>query len=157
MEEKKAEKLVEIGKEIEKTIISNASTSNNEKKIIDLSVSSSRGESEPQAFKKSIAEMEEEQKQPSITMKELKALKRSRYNEIADKYQYAYVLKNKKTGLIVEIKAVSSIHACNIIGWRPKNTQLIEIIDTKKQENTVVTKNKIDDVKIVEAKKEKVE
>lgn len=104
------------------------------------SESSSRGESEAQPFKKSIAEMEEEQRQPTITIKELKALKRARYSDIANKFRYAYVLRNKKTGLVVELRAASSLHACNMIGWRKNNARLIEVIDKQKETNAEIKK-----------------
>lgn len=134
MEEKTVEKLAEISKELEKAI-SPVEHHCDDQNCSDSSHTSSRGESAPQAFKKSIAEAEEEQQQPTISIKDIKALKRSNYSKIADKFQFAYVIKNKKTGLVVEIRAASSVHACNIIGWRPKQVKLIEIIDTKKKEN----------------------
>lgn len=105
------------------------------------SSSSSRGESDPQLFKKSIAEMEEAQHQPTLSIKEFRALKRAKYDKIADNFQYAYVIKNKKTGVIVEVRAATSLHACNIIGWRPRHVQLIEVIDTKKKEEVDKTEN----------------
>jgi len=129
-QEKQAEELAEVTKEIEGI----ASGIDGHVHSDSCTHTTSRGESEPQPFKKSIAEMEEEQA-PTITIKDFKALKRSGYEKIADKFQYAYVIRNKKTGVVVEIRAASSVHACNIIGWRPKNTQLIEVIDTKKKEN----------------------
>jgi len=129
MEEKHSEQLAAMSKEIENEI----SRSTGEV-VSSGEVSSSRGESAPQPFKKSIADMEEHQ-HPNISMKEFKALKRSNYDKISDKFQYAYILQNKKNGMVVEIRAASSVHACNIIGWRPKNTKLIEVIDTKKKVN----------------------
>lgn len=64
----------------------------------------------------------EEKKEPApITYKEIKALQRANYEKIATNFKTAYVLKNKKTNQIVEIRAASSFHACNIIGWRPKH------------------------------------
>lgn len=64
-------------------------------------------------------EKEEKEEIPPLTYKEGRALKRSRYSEIANKFNTAYVLKNTKTGQIVEIRAASSFHACNLIGWKP--------------------------------------
>ena len=63
---------------------------------------------------------------PSLTWKEMKALKKSRYHEIFDKFDHSYVLKNKRTGQIVEIRAASSFHACNIIGWRKNKVVILE-------------------------------
>lgn len=129
MEEKRPEELDQISKEIE-DIAANSTTPSAE--------SSSRGEDAPKPFNKSIAEMEEEQRQPTITIKELKALKRARYDKIVDKFQFAYIIQNKKTGLVVEIRAASSYHACKIIGWRPRHVRVLEVIDTKKTEKAEV-------------------
>jgi len=83
-----------------------------------------------------VAEIVKEEKQipseptqpPPLTYREMKSLKKNRYEEIMDnpKCTKSYVLKNKKTGQIVEIKAFSSFHACNIIGWKPNKVSVIE-------------------------------
>lgn len=62
---------------------------------------------------------------PPLTRKEAKALKRSQYDKIAEKFFTSYVLQNTQTGQIVEIRAASSLHACNIIGWRPRKVNLL--------------------------------
>jgi hypothetical protein len=36
------------------------------------------------------------------------------------------VIRNKRTGQIVEIRAASSYHACNIIGWKHTQVKLLE-------------------------------
>ena len=67
---------------------------------------------------------------PPLTYKEAKALKRSRYDkDIANnpKFKHAYVIQNKKTGQIVEIRAASAVHASNIIGWKPKRVKLLDV------------------------------
>jgi len=71
---------------------------------------------------------------PSLTYKEMKALKRSRYHEIFEKFDTSYVLENKKTGQIVEIRAASSLHACNIIGWKKNKVRILK-------ENLIVETN----------------
>jgi len=38
-----------------------------------------------------------------------------------------YVIRNKRTNKIAEIKAASSIHACNLIGWRSRHVSVLEI------------------------------
>ena len=68
---------------------------------------------------------EEIQQPPPLTRKEAKALKRSDYDKIAEKFNTSYVLKNTKTGQIVEIRAASSFHACNIIGWKPNRVKIL--------------------------------
>ena len=70
-----------------------------------------------------------------LTWKEAKALKRSRYEEKAaknDKYTKMYIIRNKRTNQIVELRAASSLHAANIIGWKPRK---IEVLDVREIEN----------------------
>jgi hypothetical protein len=66
--------------------------------------------------------------QPRLSKKEIRSLKDSKYNENINKYNTSYVLLNNKTGMIVEMKAASSVHACNMIGWRIKNCTLLDTI-----------------------------
>ena len=61
-----------------------------------------------------------------LTYKEFKALKKANYNQIAPKFNKSFLIKNIKTGQIVEIRAASSYHACNIIGWRPRRVKVLE-------------------------------
>lgn len=72
-----------------------------------------------------------------LGMKEMKALKRAQYEEkIKPNFSKTYVLFNKKTGQIAGIKGASSHHACNIIGWRPRAIQVLEVIDDDQPETT---------------------
>lgn len=64
----------------------------------------------------------------NFSEKDYKKLKNSKYFEIKDKYKTAFIIKNKKTGAIAEIRAASEIHACSIIGWRIKNTKFIDAV-----------------------------
>ena len=63
-----------------------------------------------------------------LSKKEITTLKRSKYEEEVKKYDVSYVIQNKKTGMVVEMKAASEVHACKMIGWRPKNCKLLEVI-----------------------------
>jgi len=85
---------------------------------------------------------QEVQEPPPLTHKEAKALKRSNYEKISSKFNTAYVLQNKKTGQIVELRAASSFHACNIIGWKPNRVVVIEqkVIKEEVQESKEVKK-----------------
>lgn len=74
-----------------------------------------------------------------ITKKDLVNLKRNKYDKVRESYPDSFVVKNNKTGQIVEIRAASSFHACNMIGWRPKNCTLIDII--KGEEKVPVVEN----------------
>jgi hypothetical protein len=86
------------------------------------------------SYNKSISDLEQRHYQPTISKREIAALKRARYDKIQNKFRYGFVIQNMKNGLVVEIRATSAFHACNIIGWRPKNTRVIEIIDNEKNE-----------------------
>ena len=70
-------------------------------------------------------------KRLKLTNKELASLKRNKYDRIMNNFSKSYVLANIKTGKVVEIKASSSYHACNMIGWRPKNTRVLKEIDKR--------------------------
>lgn len=85
-----------------------------------------------------VKEEEKTEEIPPITFRELKALKKARYDKIFNKFKTAYLLKNTKTGQIVEIRAASSFHACNIIGWRKNHVAVIstkEVVDETEQAN----------------------
>lgn len=60
--------------------------------------------------------------QSLVSFKDSQNLKKNRYFEIKDKYETAYILQNKKTGRIVEIKAATPYHAMRLVGWKPKQT-----------------------------------
>ena len=128
------EKVTEAVETAELAKVSEELTSMVTQEPSDTTTTSSRGEEEPKPFNKSIAEMEEKAAEPQITMKEIKALKRARYDKIAEKFQFAYVIKNKMTGLVVEIRAASTVHAAKIIGWRPRHVELFEVLDKNKEE-----------------------
>jgi hypothetical protein len=71
---------------------------------------------------------EEVEETPPLTQKEMRALHVARYEDkIAQnpKFKKLYLIKNRKTKQIAEIRAASSFHACNIIGWRPNNVVLL--------------------------------
>lgn len=69
--------------------------------------------------------------------KDTRSLKASRYGEIKDKFDKTFVIENKKTGRVVELKAASSTHACKLIGWRPNNVRLIDVMEGTKNEEKV--------------------
>jgi len=75
--------------------------------------------------------VEEEQPAP-LTFKEAKALKRSRYEDkIAhnSNFKKSYIIRNKKTNQVVEVRAASPLHAANIIGWRARTVEVLETKD----------------------------
>lgn len=89
-----------------------------------------------------IASKKEEQKQSApLTYKEMKSLQKSRYEDIAKnpKFKKTYLLRNNKTGQMAEIRASSSFHACNIIGWKANKVTVIK--ETEIKEYTIETSN----------------
>lgn len=75
---------------------------------------------------------------PPLTYKEARSLKKARYEDIMEnpRFKNSYVLLNKKTNQIVEIKASSSFHACNIIGWKANKVRVLAVNSTDKTEET---------------------
>ena len=80
---------------------------------------------------------EREEVVPAVGWKEIKALKRARYGEIAEKFNKAFVIKKKKTGQIVAIRAASAVHACRIIGWKPNHVVLIAVEEVEPVEEPI--------------------
>ncbi len=80
---------------------------------------------------------EEAQEIPPLTFKEMRALKRSRYEDTIMNNPYfkkSYVLLNIRTGQMAEIRAASSFHACNIIGWKVRHVLLVMEKDITEKE-----------------------
>jgi hypothetical protein len=69
---------------------------------------------------------EPEEQIPPLTHREMKALKRSRYEQSAPKWNEVFVIQNKRTKQIAELRAMSAVHAANLIGWRPRQVKLLE-------------------------------
>jgi hypothetical protein len=73
----------------------------------------------------------------------MRALKKSRYEtDMLDnpRCTKAYLLKNKKTGQIVELRAFSSFHACNLIGWKPNKVVVLEEKDLTLHQSSTLLK-----------------
>ena len=116
--------------------------------VPDKSVGTETPEMDIQAFKERLDETLIEDKAPTLGIKELKALKKSKYHEIVDKFNTIYVIKNKRTGVIVELRGASSFHCCNLIGWRPRHVTVIE-------EKDAPIENQVEESNDTETKTEK--
>ena len=66
--------------------------------------------------------------------RDAKNLNLSGYGAIKDKFDKSFVIMNTRTGMVVELKAASSLHACNMVGWRQRYTRVLEVKDTKKED-----------------------
>lgn len=115
-----------LGKKKEKEIVNSESPS----KATDANVIVDKEIKEPENIEE-VKEVEEKPEgPPPLTEKEAKALKRSRYEEkIKDnpKFKNTYIIRNKRTGQIVQLRAASGVHAANIIGWRPRRVQVLDV------------------------------
>ena len=95
---------------------------------------------------------DQEQAPMVLSFKEEKALKKSRYAEKCKLFDKSFVIKNKRTGMIVELKASSSIQAANFIGWKANHTVLIKQKDLKDEKEA---QERIDNANVeIENKKE---
>ena len=65
----------------------------------------------------------------------MKYLKRANYEKIANnpKFKNAYLIQNKRTGQMAEIRAASAYHACNIIGWKANKVQVLQEREIKEE------------------------
>lgn len=92
-------------------------------------------------------EKKEEKHGVKIDSKDYSWLKKNRYEEIRDKFKTTYILQHKKfPEKIVELRAASAAHACNLIHWKPQQVRLIgtkestpDIVDTIKNAITQAT------------------
>ena len=94
-----------------------------------------------------------------LTRKEAKALKKSKYASKTannDKYTKMYIIRNKKTNQVVELRAASSFHACNIIGWKPRKVQVLDVrtIEIENEPQTVGSSMDGDITAVIEPKSE---
>jgi len=64
-------------------------------------------------------------KQAVLSEKDVRSLVKSRYEQNHRKYRNAFLLMHIKTKKMVEIRGVSSLHACKQIGWRPRHVKLL--------------------------------
>jgi len=97
-----------------------------------------------------IPEPEDDSPAP-LTWKEAKALKRSRYEEkIAhnDKFKKAYIIRNRRTNQVVELRAASPFHAANIIGWKPSKVEIIGVKDIESPLDEPETVGKSSEVEV---------
>jgi hypothetical protein len=70
---------------------------------------------------------EHKHEQVYLSKKEVNNLKRNGYEQAMRLFKETFVILNKKTGMVVEMKAASSTHACNMIGWRLKNCKVMKV------------------------------
>jgi hypothetical protein len=80
--------------------------------------------------------MGKKERQDGLDAIDLANLRKNKYEEVQKKYTDVFILKHKNfPNKVVELKAASSVHACNLIGWRPRHVELVQK-DTDKEEVT---------------------
>lgn len=85
----------------------------------------------------------EQSKKFYITKKDFTNLKRNDYERVREKYKTNYVIENLKTKQIVELTAASSVHACNLIGWRPKNCRIIDVVKREENQDSITNNDEV--------------
>ena len=107
-----------------------------------------------------IVEGDEPDEPAPLTYKEAKAFKKSKYGEkIAnnDKFTKIYIIRNKRTNQVVELRAASPIHACNIIGWKPRKVQVLDVKTIEKpldEPETAASSTDSETTAVIESKSE---
>lgn len=92
---------------------------------------------------------EEEKVGVKINAKDYAWLKKNNYEEARRKFKTTYILQHKKfPDKIVELRAASSFHACNMIHWKPKQVRLLgiktesgDIVDAIRDQSVQTTSN----------------
>lgn len=86
-----------------------------------------------QKYKRSLADAPQPQTpQFYLSKREINSLKANKYEEAIKRFKKSYVIRNKKTGMIAELRAATPFHACTMIGWKERHCQLLETIDHDK-------------------------
>ena len=53
-----------------------------------------------------------------------KNLSKNKYDEVRKKFKNVYVLRHR-SGKVAELNAASPLHACKLIGWRPRHVKVV--------------------------------
>lgn len=62
-----------------------------------------------------------------IDMVDVRHLKNNHAEEMGRNFATTYVIQHKRyPDKVAEIKAASFVHACTLIGWRPRQARLLE-------------------------------
>lgn len=94
--------------------------------------------------------------EPVLSWKEMKALKNNDYKKLSERYNKSFVIKHKRTGMVVELRAASVMQAAGFIGWRPRHTILIKEKDlTEQNKDEKKAKEILENAKeVIESQKE---
>lgn len=78
---------------------------------------------------------------PPLDWNDMKSLKKSNYDALHENWTKIYVIQHN-SGKVAELRAVSPIHACKLIGWRPRSVKILsETVVEKETSNDLEVKN----------------
>ena len=69
----------------------------------------------------------ERKKNIPLASRDISRLSASGYGKNNSKFNNKFVIRNTDTGQIVELRAASAFHAANMIGWKPRKVELLEM------------------------------
>jgi len=66
----------------------------------------------------------------NLDQKDMSKLRGNRYQENSSKWKKVFVIRHMNyENKVAELRAASFVHACNLIGWRPRQVELITSSD----------------------------
>lgn len=80
--------------------------------------------------------------------KDVRSLKQHKYDVIAERFDKGYVIRNTKTGQIVELRAATACHAATMINWRHRQVEVLDIIQHAKVVETKPIETKPIEIKV---------
>ena len=83
------------------------------------------------------------------TRKEQRNLKNNNYEKLAPTFPRKYVLLNNTKGIVAEICATSPVHACTLLGWKPKKCTQLKVTPNI-SEADFIHQNPQQDIDIIE-------
>jgi hypothetical protein len=83
-----------------------------------------KNDSDEKKFEEKISQQEKRIFDVSLN-KAMKILKKNNYEKIKDNYTNKFLIHNIKTGVVLEINAASSYHACNLVGWKSHQVKIL--------------------------------
>jgi len=71
----------------------------------------------------------------NLDKQDMARLRANRYAEMCSQWNKVYLIRNTKyPDKVAELRALSLIHACNLIGWRSRQVELISVVEIDEKE-----------------------
>ena len=71
---------------------------------------------------------------PPLDERDHKRLATNKYDVAKEKFKTSFVIQHIPTGKIAELRAASSVHAANMIGWRQRQVRVLETKQVNKED-----------------------